>query len=112
MEECPGARDQARLRAATLTHEAAARAAALAERATRAAAPAVAPGGNAQRRGTKRSAHAVGYDPGTINGVIAAQRDAPARDGGAAAEETHGPGAPSPGQTSGAQETKELGRNE
>jgi hypothetical protein len=97
VEECPGARDKARRRAAASTHEAAARAAALAEIATRAAAPAMVPGSNAQRRGTKRSAHAAGHDAETTGDVPAAQRDASARDDGAA-EETHGPGAPSSGQ--------------
>ena len=90
-EECPGARDQARRRAAASAHEAAARAAALAEIATKATA--AAPGDNAQQRGTKRSAHAAGHDAETIGDATAAQRDASAR-GAAAAEEIHGPGAP------------------
>ena len=98
VEERPGARDKARRWAAAVVHEAALCAAALAEMATKAAAPAVAPGGNAQQRGTKRSAPTADHDAETTGNETAAQRDAPARSGATAAEEAYGPGAPSPGQ--------------
>ena len=94
VEECPGARAQARRRATASAHEAALRAAVQTDMAIRAAA--AAPGDNVQRRGTKRSAHTAGHDAETTGDIHAAQHDDSAR--GSAAEETHGPGPPSPGQ--------------
>jgi hypothetical protein len=93
VEESPGARGTVKRRAAALAHELALRAAYMADMATRAVASAVAPGGNAQPRGTKRSAHAAGNDAETTGNAYAGQRDALARG----AEESHGRGASSTG---------------